>query len=308
MSTRAMLRTALTALTWVCTAALAQQCPSTPLCRATAPDGALMHKPNSAGALVWTTNCQQPNTSQRRDDQICREIVSCPAAGGFGKFLRSVTFDCKVKHFDGYFGLDGMTYGILDWTANNLPETFQAYQTRNASKFDEIFGDLDLPMKNGCLSSKWACRSNKDARLMCDAKFREAFKKGLSEADFQKAQVDLALRAYEARLKRFASLGLKTEYGNIAMAVVANNLLNNERCRPASWKISCSPQENENKLVDCMLDKYVANACRGSSRGSKERADAIKKIFDDALPSTALHPSPDEITGCSAKWGVATAK
>src|SRR4029453_1679468 len=155
--------------------AKAQQCPSGPnVCRDTAPAGALLHKPNSKGHLVWTSACG-PNTMKAGVDPICHQISTCPEAGGFGKFLQAVTFDCKTKHFDGYFGLDGMTFGILDWTSNNLPPMLKAYQERNKDKFDEIFGALRMPIKDGCLDAKWACDNNKKGKLMCDATFHDAF-------------------------------------------------------------------------------------------------------------------------------------
>lgn len=98
----------------------AQQCQSLGHCRADAPaGGALLHKPNSNGNLIWTSPCGD-NTATRRADPVCEEIASGPATGRGGKFLKSVTFNCKVKHFDGYFGLDGITFGILDWTAASL--------------------------------------------------------------------------------------------------------------------------------------------------------------------------------------------
>lgn len=294
-------------LAWVPATSLAQQCPSAPLCRETAPIGKLLHDPNSKGNRVWTTNCKQPNTAPPRDDLICQDIARCPEAGALGKFLRSVTFDCRAKHFDGYFGLDGMTYGILDWTAENLPRTFAAYQTRNAQRFEEIFGKLALPITNGCLDPKWVCESNKQAKLTCNPAFHEAFDRGLLEADFQKAQLDLVLRTYEDRLKRFAGLGLKTEYGNTAIAVLANNLLNSEACRPATWKKECAAHAaDERKLVDCMLDQYVVHACRGSVKGSTERRDAIKKIFDGAAPSQLIHPTAGALVACSTRWGTTT--
>jgi hypothetical protein len=281
----------------------AQQCQSLGHCRADAPaGGALLHKPNSNGNLIWTSPCGD-NTATRHADPVCEEIASCPAAGGFGKFLKSVTFNCKVKHFDGYFGLDGITFGILDWTAANIPELMRAYTARNPQKFDEVFGPLNLPMKNGCLAANWVCDANKQARFMCDAKVKDAFSKAVREPDFQKAQADVALRAYETRLVRYSVLGLKTEYGNTAMAVLGNNLVNSAACRPAAWKASCARKKDETQLVDCMLDEYVAHACRGSKRGSEERRAAIKEIFKGAQPSTILHPSAQDVAACTSKWG-----
>ena len=283
----------------------AQECRSAQLCRETAPSGALLHNPNSKGNRVWTTACG-PNSTKPRLDQMCQQISSCPAAGGFGKFLQAVTFACERKQFDGYFGLDGMTFGILDWTSDNLPPILQAYQLRSKDKFDEVFGKLNLPMKDGCLDPKWVCDNNKQGKLMCDAGFHDAFELSLKIAEFQKAQVDYALKQYEKRIARFAHLELKTEYGNTAMAVVANNLLRNESCRPETWEKVCAGQPDETKLVQCMLQQYANNSCRGSLHGSKERMIAINEVFAGAQPSENIHPTAEAVISCSDSWGAAS--
>jgi hypothetical protein len=284
-------------------AAHAQQCPSGPaVCRDTAPAGALLHKPNSSGNLVWTTTCG-PNTMKSNLDPVCQQISACPAAGGFGKFLQAVTSNCREKHFAGYFGLDGMTFGILDWTANNLPPMLKAYELRNKPQYDEFFDKVGLRMKDGCLDPTWACENNRQGRLMCDAGFHQAFATALRTTDFQKSQVDLALSQYEERLRRFASLGLRTEYGNTVMAVLANNLRPVEACRPEKWKQLCAGQQDETRLVNCMLDQYVRNTCRGSARGSESRANAIKAVFAGAPASENIHPTVDAVIACSDKWG-----
>ena len=108
-------------------------------------------------------------------------------------------------------------------------------------------------MRNGCLDPNWACSQNKQGYFMCDARFRPAFAAAVKDDDFQKAQVDVALGEYEARLRRYSDLGLKTEYGNTALAVLANNLRNTEARRPATWKRRCAAQTDETRLVDCML-------------------------------------------------------
>ena len=289
------------------TSAQAQLCQSGPeVCRESAPAGALLHNANSKGNRVWTTACG-PNSMKPGLDPICHQISSCPAAGGFGKFLQAVTFDCKMKHFDGYFGLDGMTFGILDWTANNLPPVLKAYRERNRDQFDEIFGKLSLPMdKDGCLDPQWACDNNKQGKLMCDAPFHDAFATAIKRGDFQKAEVDFALSQYENRIKRFAGLGLKTEYGNTAMAVLANNLRNVTACKPATWKKVCAGQPDETKMVDCMLDQYAKNSCRGNKSNSEERVKAIKAVFAGAAPSENIHPTADAVISCSNSWGTAS--
>jgi hypothetical protein len=298
----ACLTAALTALVAHGAPANAQECPSSRLCRDVAPAGALLHNKNSAGHRIWTTACG-PNTTKPRLDRICQEISNCPAAGGFGKFLAAVTGFCKSKQFDGYFGLDGMTFGILDWTADNLPSILRSYQQWSGEKFDDIFRALDLPMKDGCLDPNWVCESNRQGKLMCDTNFHDAFASSLKIAEFQKAQVEYALKTYEKRIARFASLGLKTEYGNTAMVVVANNLLGKEACRPATWKKLCADEADETKLVNCMLQQYADNNCRGSARGSNERMMVIKKVFNGATPSDNIHPTVDAVVACSGSWG-----
>jgi hypothetical protein len=283
--------------------AMAQSCRAD-LCRETAPLGALLHNPNSKGTKVWTTSCG-PNSSKPKIDQLCRQIGSCAAAGGFGKFLRAVTFDCGGKNFDGYFGLDGMTFGILDWTSNNLPHLLRTYSRRDKAGFDELVSKVGLSDQNGCVDGKEICRRNMRGALMCDATFHETFSNALRMSEFQKAQAEFALSQYEARIADFATLGLKTEFGNTAMAVVANNLRSGENCRPATWKKACSAQPDENKIVECMLDQYAQNECRGGNPGgARKRADAIGEIFKGATPSENIHPSVEAVIGCSDKWGM----
>ncbi|AUW47329.1 hypothetical protein [Rhizobium leguminosarum] len=291
-----------TAFTAAATDAYAQLCKSAPQCRSTAPEGKLLHNPNSNGRRVWTTPCG-PVTSSQHLDPICNEIAQCQGAGGFGKFLEAVTFQCRSKSFGGYFGLDGMTFGILDWTSSNLPGVLRAYQERSKSGFDEHFGFLEPQMKDGCLDPDWVCTANKNATLMCGTKFREAFSGAITTPDFRRAQMDYARLEYEARLARFSDLGLKTEYGNTAMAVLANNLLSNRACKPATWKAECRGAADEGKLVDCMLDQYVAHACRGGSkRTSQDRVDAIKKAFAGSKESVDVHPTSAAIEQCVSDW------
>ena len=99
----------------------AASCPAISIqqCRATAPDGGLLHEPNSKGHVIWTSRCE-PKGIKQHLDTLCDQISQCAAAGGFGLFLRAVTDDCQAKSFGNVFGLDGLTFGILDWTEDNL--------------------------------------------------------------------------------------------------------------------------------------------------------------------------------------------
>jgi hypothetical protein len=79
-----------------------------------------------------------------RTNLICQDITKCKAAGGFGKFLETVSGGCRSKTFSGYYGLDDMTFGIVDFTSNELPPLFEIYQQRSPDKFVQIFGGLNL--------------------------------------------------------------------------------------------------------------------------------------------------------------------
>jgi hypothetical protein len=269
-------------------------CASAQLCRS---GGSLRHDPNSAGRRVWTTSCG-PNTSPRAVDPSCSAITNCSGAGGFGKFLSAVTGQCQSKSFEGYFGLDGMTFGILDWTSDNLPVALEFYHRRDPQGFSTLVEDAGIPLRGGCADPAWVCQANRSERLMCDAGFRDAFRTALRSPAFQKAEVDFALEQYEKRLLRYESLGLKSEYGNIAMAVVANNLRSGQACRPATWKAACSSEKDERSLVQCMLSQYVAHECRGSLRGSRERVAQINAVFVGDRNGKNIHPSADQVLSC----------
>jgi hypothetical protein len=267
-------------------------------CRSTASEGGalLLNK-------VWTTRCG-PNTFPEQLDTICDEVSRCPGAGSFGKFLRAVTGECKSKHFHGYFGLDGLTFGILDWTEDNLPALLQAYQQRSPDSFAQTLGGVGLPIQGGCLEARWACENNRQGRLMCDARFHNAFEAALRTAEFQQAQVMQALMTYEQRLQRFASLGLQTEYGKVAMAVIANNLkLSKPECQPSRWKAACTGQPDERSMVDCMLNHYANNSCRGRRSGSERRRDEIKRVFSAPTDVGIVPATSEAVIACSANWG-----
>ena len=277
---------------------VADRCPSAPQCREIPPLGKLHHH------NAWTVSCPGvSNTSKSAIDPICEEIAACPQAGSFGKFLKAVSGLCKEKHFAGYFGLDGMTFGILDWTAPNLPGILKAYQQRSSAGYQANFGKLNLPMHNGCLDPSWVCRANQQADLVCEPEFHSSFSAALATSDFRKAEMDFALLQYEDRLKRYSSLGLKTEYGNIALAVLANNLPKGDACRPATWKAACNGAPNEKGMVDCMLQQYLDHNCRNRSyQASLDRVRAIKAVFADPTDGAIIHPRASAVEQCVADW------
>src|SRR3954468_16672141 len=66
-------------------------CPSAAECRDIAPQGKLLHNLQSDGKTqIWTAPCG-PNALSGGHDLICEDMVSCPAAGGFGEFLKAVS-------------------------------------------------------------------------------------------------------------------------------------------------------------------------------------------------------------------------
>jgi hypothetical protein len=229
--------------------------------------------------------------------------VACPAAGGFGKFLQAVTGNCRSKTFDSYFGLDGLTFGILDWTSDNLPALFEIYKKRFPGKFDDVFGGLHLPFKGRCLDPTWVCENNRSGRLNCDQTFRSAFERSVRDPDLQKGQLDFALHQFNKRVARFQDLGLKTQYGVVSMAVVANNLRRDSQCKPETWLQECKDRGIESQVVDCMLDKYVQRACRGSKDGTKRRRDEIEQVFRNQKNDLYSAPELGAIEKCSSKWG-----
>lgn len=268
-------------------------CPSAKECRE---QGKLHHDGN------WTSPCP-PNLLKGGHDLICEDIVSCPAAGGFGKFLQAVTGECRSKTFDGYYGLDGLTFGILDWTSNNLPALFEIYKHRSPEKFDAIFGALHLPFNGMCLDPKWVCENNRSGALNCDANFRSAFERSVRDPELQKGQLEFALHQFAKRIEKAQRLGLKTQYGLVSMAVVANNLRAGSKCRPETWMQECKSRGTEAQIVDCMLDKYLQGACRGSSDGTKRRRDLIEKVFQNYKNDLYNEPELSAIESCSSKWG-----
>jgi hypothetical protein len=273
-------------------------CPAADECRDTAPRGKLLHADG-----IWTSPCS-PNAVHGGHDLICEDIVSCPAAGGFGKFLQAVTGNCRSKTFDGYHGLDGLTFGILDWTSNNLPALFEIYKQRSPEKFDAIFGPLHLPFNGMCLDPKWVCDNNRSGALNCDSNFRSAFERSVRDPDLQKGQLEFALHQFAGRITRFQRLGLKTQYGLVSMAVVANNLRPSSGCKPENWMQECKSRGSEAQIVDCMLDKYVQGACRGGhSDATKRRRDVIEQVFQNHKDDLYNNPEVSAIESCSSKWG-----
>lgn len=121
----------------------------------------------------------------------------------------------------------------------------------------------------------------------------------------QKGQLELARRGYDKRIKRFKKLGLKSEYGMVFLTAAANNLRNATECRPAVWKERCSGAASEADVVDCMIEEYIAGTCRGSERGTRERAEVIRKAFAGHKNDPYREPPADIrlIESCSTRWG-----
>ena len=274
-------------------------CRAAHLCREGAPGGKLKNSHST-----WSSPCG-PNGEKGGTDPICKDITSCSTAGAFGKFLDAVTGNCRGKTFDGYYGLDGLTFGILDFTSNELATLFEMAKkdAHTSAKFDEIFKDSGIKMNGSCLDPTWTCNANKNGDLNCDAKFRPAFEKFVTDPDMQKVQLALAVKQYQQRIARFKPLGLKTQYGLVAMAVVANNLRSTPGCKPATWKQKCAGKADEGAMVDCMLHEYGENACRHTKEGSISRAKTIMKTFEGHKNDRYSDPDVSGIAACSTQWG-----
>lgn len=277
-------------------------CPTSKICREELPAGKLLHALQSNSKRVWISPCQ-PNTLTGGHDLICEDIVNCQSTGGFGKFIQAVSGNCKSKTFDSYFGLDGLTFGILDWTSDNLPTIFEIYKRRSPEKFDSIFGALNLPFNGMCINPEWVCESNRTGSLNCDTNFRAAFEQSVKDPEFQKGQLEFALRQYKARINKFQNMGLRSQYGLVSMAVIANNLRKTPECKPEIWQQECKDHGNEVLIVDCMLDKYVEGNCRGSTEGTRRRRNEIEQVFLNHKDDIYIEPELGAIESCSIKWG-----
>jgi hypothetical protein len=279
-------------------------CPPAQNCRIGPPDGQLQSLLNSKGERYWASPCK-PNSAPKRLDLICKDIVNCSASRAFGTYLNAQTRNCKDKTFDDYFGLDGLTFGILHFTPNQLPRVFETYKKRNPEKFEAIFGKLNLPMNGSCLDSKWVCETNKTGYFNCNKDFRTAFTQSVIDPDLQKVQLEILIDEYKQRIVRYSKLGLKTEYGLASMAVVSNNLAKGAACKPETWKDQCAGFAKESDMVDCMLEKYVENNCRRSN--TKERYNEIQAVYRDKKDLLYTPPNLKNLTSCSTNWGKTSA-
>ncbi|KQR76957.1 hypothetical protein ASG35_11775 [Burkholderia sp. Leaf177] len=194
-----------------------------------------------------------------------------------------------------------MTFGILDWTQTNLGTVLQQFQRRNRERYTQIFGPVGIPMKDGCVDPKWACDANRNGYLNCDPTFRAAFKRGLAEPDFKKAQLDFAIKSFNQRIGKAKALGLESEYGNVAMAV----LLNQFHCKATDLLAACSSKGDEKSRVDCILDQYIAHKCRVPQKdGSSERrrVEAIREAFEHRPAVTLAPVSASAVEACITSW------
>jgi hypothetical protein len=116
-------------------------------------------------------------------DPVCVDVAYCPDAGSFGKFVLAVSGNCHQKNTDGYYGLDGITFGLLDFTANQLPSLFHLYHTRAPHTFERAFQAINITAHMGaaagqpasCVDPDWLCIKNMRGDLNCDPTFHNAF-------------------------------------------------------------------------------------------------------------------------------------
>jgi len=279
--------------------------------------------------FVYVAPCQ-PKGHTPHLDKLCDDLSNehCPGSykGGFGLFLRSVTEDCKSKSFEGYFGLDGMTYGILDFTEDNLPGIFELAQRdpQTKAEFEKMFAKTDVlkEMKGGCLDKEWACDQNNKGYFNCDPEYRAAMENFVTHPLMQQLQLQIAYDAYLSRIERYYCLGMKTIFGNVMLATVANNLRDNAACKPTNWLKDCNAKHaheadfDEAKLINCMLlEHYVVGpldkdgkpkGCRKTPDGARRRANEIIHAFkgrESELFVWADQPKVEDLVKCSTNWG-----
>jgi hypothetical protein len=294
--------------------ALARSCPAAKLCR----DHLVVQQ--KAGSKASRAAC----CSQKGDfkcniggevDPVCAKMALQPSAdaacaGPFGYFLNAVTEGCREKGFSNVFGLDGLTFGILDYTTNEIPRIFHSWYTdpQTRARFMEIFKPAEprygrpwFDLESGCTDTDWVCHNNEDGALACEGDFRQALQTALRDPLLVASTIDDALGQYNDRIRRSQrELGLKSIYGVVSLAVMLNNLPEKKRpeCRLSTWATKCK-QPDEVPRVSCMIQQYAQNGCRNSKQGAMDRAKSIDRSIPAAVRAKPYSPDTLEaITRC----------
>lgn len=223
-------------------------------------------------------------------DNACLNIINGapPCGGSFGYFLKALTDNCQSKRFYWLDGLDGITFGILHSTEDNIPSLMRRFQSVDSAGFQTAMGD----QAGHALDPSWLCNAQREQHgVICDQNFRAAMERALASRGFMQAQLQDAFAKYQRRIQLGAA-HFHSEFGQLMWAVALNNP---GACGANFAPIlqACSSQfagDDENAKIECFLDQFPRIPCRGSAAGAARRASSIRNNLANA--SKTNPPTP----------------
>ncbi len=251
--------------------------------------------PHAWCAACGSVSCQMhpPATP----DRACLALsgargTALPCGRDFGLFLRAVTDGCVSKRFDWFDGLDGVTFGILHYTENDLPKLLHEFQGEDSAAYTRIFGTSGVTV-----SQQWFCTTNRESRgVACHEGFRNAMRQALREPAFTRVQAKNAFHAYQSRIR---SSPFSSPYGKTVWATVLNNP---GHCGAGFTSVlaACPASASEEARIRCFLDQYVTQGCRNGTASAESRRASILQNLSGA-PLTGSSPITEaEMLGCIA--------
>ncbi len=233
--------------------------------------------------LAWCANCADhfSCSAPERTDEQCVRLAGrngegVPCAGGFGLFLRGMTANCHGKRFDRMDGLDGLTFGIQDTNAWDLPGMLRDFEQTDRDAFLRVFANADLAAwyQNGSIRADWFCEQQvRQNGLACNANFRRGLEAAMRERGMIIAQLRRAYADY-TRFTRIASAHFRSVKGQAMFAAWLNNP---GRCGGSLAPLvqACGRLPEEEKY-ECFLREAVNVPCRNNATGAASRAQSIR--------------------------------
>jgi hypothetical protein len=280
----------------------------------------VVHTGNHETRTDYEADCPGVPADHKTSDRICEDLSQrCPAAGSFSKFLWGVTSQCADKGFAKLHGLDGLTFGILDFTYDNLPSVFTYFRRADAARLRQIMANAPSPFREGNTpSDRELCQMNRNNTLICGTDgqyFRNALISAIHDPVLQKAQLRKALDTFQAHMGASGS----TVFRRVANATLGNNPRRAPEC--LNLQSGCPSEEAAQTL--CMLRNFAKNRCRGHG-GSDEAVGRCASVLSQfgvsdargvcsgtrqqAVTAQMREPfrapgSFESIVACSSLWG-----
>lgn len=247
-------------------------------------------------------------------DQSCWDLAGplespMPCGREYGIFLRGLTFNedfgglCTTKRFDSLESLDGLTFGILHYTADNLPGLLQEFRREDANAYQTIFGSVGTP-----LTSQGICQLQRDSRgAGCHPGLMRALRQALVHPSFTRVQIKNSYQKMQSRLRLAARFGFQSAYGQLTYAIATNNpgSCGCRDCLPfTNVRNACQTAfagSDEQAKITCFLDKYVELGCRGGvASAGRRRAVIIRMLGSLSRSAPPAPPSVNQVINCVA--------